>query len=61
VEVVAGVESDDTIEIRGGIQEGVLVASNAQFLLDPAASLSDTLGRAHDARTAMALESKSMQ
>ena len=61
VEVVAGVENDDTIEIRGGIQEGVLVASNAQFLLDPAASLSDTLGRAHDAKTAMALESKSMQ
>jgi Cu(I)/Ag(I) efflux system membrane fusion protein len=61
LEVVAGVENDDTIEIRGGIQEGVLVASNAQFLLDPAASLSDTLGRAHDAKTAMALESKSMQ
>jgi Cu(I)/Ag(I) efflux system membrane fusion protein len=46
VEVVAGVESDDTIEIRGGIQEGALVASNAQFLLDPAASLSDTLTQA---------------
>ena len=56
VKVVAGVESDDTIEIRGGIQEGVLVASNAQFLLDPAASLSDTQERAHDAQTAMALK-----
>ena len=61
VEVVTGVEYDDTIEIRSGIQEGVLVASNAQFLLDPAASLSDTLARAHDAKTALALESKSMQ
>ena len=61
VEVDAGVESDDTIEIRGGIQEGALVASNAQFLLDPAASLSDTLERAHAAKTAMAVESKSMQ
>ena len=61
VQVDAGVENEDTIEIRGGIQEGVLVASNAQFLLDPAASLSDTLGRAYDAKTAMASESKSMQ
>jgi len=61
VEVDAGVESEDTIEIRGGIEEGALVASNAQFLLDPAASLSDTLGRAYDPKTAMALESKSMQ
>jgi len=59
--VDAGVENEDTIEIRGGIQEGVLVASNAQFLLDPAASLSDTVGRAYDAKTAMALESTSMQ
>lgn len=61
VAVDAGVENEDIIEIRGGIQEGVLVASNAQFLLDPAASLSDTLGRAYDSKTAMALESKSMQ
>jgi len=45
VEVHTGVESDDTIEIRGGIQEGARVASNAQFLLDPAASWSDTLAR----------------
>jgi len=45
VAVHTGVESDDTIEIRGGIQEGALVASNAQFLLDPAASWSDTLAR----------------
>ncbi len=43
--VRTGVESDDTIEIRGGIQEGAQVASNAQFLLDPAASWSDTLAR----------------
>jgi len=41
--VHTGVESDDMIEIRGGIQEGAQVASNAQFLLDPAASWSDTL------------------
>jgi membrane fusion protein, copper/silver efflux system len=61
VAVDAGVENEDTIEIRGGIQEGALVASNAQFLLDPAASLSDTLGRAYDPNTAMALESKFMQ
>ncbi|HXW64093.1 MAG TPA: efflux RND transporter periplasmic adaptor subunit [Burkholderiaceae bacterium] len=45
VAVHTGVESDDTIEIRGGIQEGALVASNAQFLLDPSASWSDTLAR----------------
>jgi membrane fusion protein, copper/silver efflux system len=56
VEVLAGVESDDTTEIRGGIQEGAQVASNAQFLLDPAASVSDTLERAHAAKTAMALK-----
>lgn len=43
--VHTGVESGDTVEIRGGIQEGALVASNAQFLLDPAASWSDTLAR----------------
>ena len=61
VQVDAGMENEDTIEIRGGIQEGVLVASNAQFLLDPAASLSDTLGRAYDAKTAMASDSQSMQ
>ncbi len=61
VAVDAGVENDDTIEIRSGIQEGVLVASNAQFLLDPAASLSDARGRAYDPATAMALEPKSMQ
>jgi Cu(I)/Ag(I) efflux system membrane fusion protein len=61
VEVDAGVESEDTIEIRGGIEEGALVASNAQFLLDPAASLNDAVGRANNAETAMALQPKSMQ
>ena len=61
VEVDAGAESEDTIEIRGGIEEGALVASNAQFLLDPAASLSDAVGRANNAETAMALQPKSMQ
>jgi len=61
VEVLVGVESDDMIEIRGGIQDGALVASNAQFLLDPAASLGDALERASDAKTAMAIQSDSMQ
>ncbi|MFI4891411.1 MAG: efflux RND transporter periplasmic adaptor subunit [Steroidobacterales bacterium] len=61
VAVIAGTDSDDTTEIRGGIQQGVLVASNAQLLLDPAASLSDTVARAQDSGTAMALESQSMQ
>ncbi len=61
VAVVTGVEDGDAIEIRGGIQDGVRVASNAQFLLDPAASLSDALARASDAKTDMASGSESMQ
>jgi Cu(I)/Ag(I) efflux system membrane fusion protein len=61
VAVTAGIDSDDTTEIREGIQEGAQVASNAQFLLDPAASFSDTVARAEGVRTAMALESQSMQ
>jgi len=61
VEVHAGAESEDTIEIRGGIQEGAQVASNAQFLLDPAASLSDTLARREDTSRTIVSASGSMQ
>ena len=61
VEVLAGVENDDMIEIRGGIQDGAMVASNAQFLLDPAAALGDARERASDAKTAMVMEAGSMQ
>lgn len=54
-EVDAGIESGDWIEIRGGVQEGARVASNAQFLLDPGASLPDAMARARETRTAMAM------
>ncbi len=61
VTVVLGAESGDMIEIRGGIQDGAAVASNAQFLLDPAASIGDTLARSQDATGGGALASRSMQ
>jgi Cu(I)/Ag(I) efflux system membrane fusion protein len=61
VPVVAGVEFDDAIEIRGGIQDGVPVASNAQFLLDPAASMGDTIARAQGIPAAVAAETSSPQ
>jgi Cu(I)/Ag(I) efflux system membrane fusion protein len=45
VEVRPGIEAGDEIEILGGLREGAPVASNAQLLLDSAASLSDTRER----------------
>ncbi|SPE31464.1 putative heavy metal efflux system protein [Burkholderiales bacterium] len=61
VAVHTGVESDDMIEIRGGIQEGAQVASNAQFLLDPAASWSDTLARREGGNSTMVSAADFMQ
>lgn len=54
VEVTPLSEGAEEVEIEG-LQEGARVASNAQFLLDPSASLNDTRDR-HDATaTAAAL------
>lgn len=45
VSVETGIESGDFIEITDGLQEGAQVAVNGQFLLDAAASLSDSAQR----------------
>lgn len=45
IPVETGIESGDLIEITDGIQEGAQVAVNGQFLLDAAASLSDSAQR----------------
>jgi len=44
-EVVAGIESGDYVEIRNGIQEGDLVVTSGQFLIDSEASLKASLQR----------------
>jgi Cu(I)/Ag(I) efflux system membrane fusion protein len=44
VAVECGIEAGDQIEVHG-LREGAVVASNAQFLLDSAASLGDTEAR----------------
>ena len=48
VEVETGIETDDSIEISAGLQDGDQVAVNGQFLLDAAASMSDAVQRLHD-------------
>lgn len=48
VSVQTGIESGDFIEITDGLQEGARVAVNGQFLLDAAASLSDSAQRMQD-------------
>lgn len=45
VPVLTGIESGDFIEIIDGVQEGAQVAVSGQFLLDAAASLSDSMQR----------------
>ncbi|MHB1093418.1 efflux RND transporter periplasmic adaptor subunit [Thiobacillus sp.] len=45
VPVLTGIESGDFIEIIDGVQEGAQVAVSGQFLLDAAASLSDSVQR----------------
>lgn len=45
VPVLTGIESSDFIEIIDGVQEGAQVAVSGQFLLDAAASLSDSVQR----------------
>jgi Cu(I)/Ag(I) efflux system membrane fusion protein len=45
VSIETGIESGDFIEITEGLQEGAQVAVNGQFLLDSAASLSDSTQR----------------
>lgn len=45
VPVLTGIENDDFIEIIDGLQEGAQVAVSGQFLLDAAASLSDSVQR----------------
>lgn len=45
IHVDTGIETEDYIEITGGLEEGAQVAVNGQFLLDAAASLSDAAQR----------------
>jgi len=45
VSVETGIESSDFIEITDGLQEGAQIVVNGQFLLDAAASLSDSAQR----------------
>jgi Cu(I)/Ag(I) efflux system membrane fusion protein len=45
VSIETGIESGDFIEITDGLQEGAQIAVNGQFLLDAAASLSDSAQR----------------
>jgi len=54
VEVAPLSDGAEEVEIEG-LQEGARVASNAQFLLDPSASLSDTLDRHGTTATTAAL------
>jgi Cu(I)/Ag(I) efflux system membrane fusion protein len=52
VKVATGIETSDLIEITAGLQAGDQIAVNGQFLLDAAASMSDTAQRmqtTHDA------------
>jgi Cu(I)/Ag(I) efflux system membrane fusion protein len=46
VEVELGAEADEGVEVVSGVKAGAPVASNAQFLLDAAASIEDTRDRA---------------
>ena len=48
VEVEAGIETNDSIEITAGLRAGDQVAVNGQFLLDAAASMSDAAERLHN-------------
>jgi multidrug efflux pump subunit AcrA (membrane-fusion protein) len=48
VNVETGIENSDTVEITSGLQAGDQVAVNGQFLLDAAASMSDTAQRLHN-------------
>ncbi|MDD5300293.1 MAG: efflux RND transporter periplasmic adaptor subunit [Gallionella sp.] len=47
VKVETGIEAAESIEITAGLQAGNQVAVNGQFLLDAAASMSDTAQRLH--------------
>lgn len=44
-QVIAGMESGDWIEIRGGIEAGDRVVTSAQFMLDSEASISGSIQR----------------
>lgn len=48
VKVETGIETTDSIEIIAGLHAGDQVAVNGQFLLDAAASMSDSAQRLHD-------------
>lgn len=56
VDVDTGIENNDSIEIADGLQEGAQVVVNGQFLLDAAASLSDTAQRMQSSVTKSANE-----
>ncbi len=45
VPIETGIENDELIEVLGGLSAGSRVAVNGQFLLDAAASMSDTVQR----------------
>ncbi|VAW92267.1 Probable Co/Zn/Cd efflux system membrane fusion protein [hydrothermal vent metagenome] len=49
--VVSGIESGDFIEIKSGIDEGDIVVTSAQFLIDSEASLKASLNRMSDFET----------
>ncbi len=46
--VVAGIESGDFVEIKSGLNEGEVVVTSAQFLIDSEASLKASLNRMND-------------
>lgn len=48
VNVETGIETSDVVEITSGLRAGDQVAVNGQFLLDAAASMSDTAQRLHN-------------
>jgi Cu(I)/Ag(I) efflux system membrane fusion protein len=47
VKVITGVEGDERVAIRDGLEAGDQVAVNGQFLMDAAASIADTAQRMH--------------
>lgn len=57
--VVAGIESGDWVEISNGLEEGDVVVTSGQFLLDSEASLKASLKRMQSSANDMGMEKKS--
>ena len=49
--VVAGIESDDSVQIKSGVKKGEKVVTSGQFLIDSEASLLATLARMTNPKT----------